>query len=196
MPDLDLAAVRADLATYQAPAAPGQPLVATAPLPLFAVNALGRILQEHLPALLTELARRDARITRLRIALAAERREAACFRAAHRDRQGLPSDPRHAVCRMADDDGFERAVLDRWHAASGADCPVHGCDGERIELEVVGKPSFVRLTCGHDPVPPAVGVVIDETHVWQPGEPAPLPTPASAPVRPPEPRDPTPAGAD
>lgn len=136
-----------------------------------------RAYRARVDELLAAVARRDARITRLQLALAAARREAACFRAAHRDRQGLPSDPGHAVCRMADD-GFERAVLERWHAASGADCPVYGCDGERIELEVVGKPSFVRLTCGHDEPTPEKPPHSPVDAPADPGTPAPPLAPA------------------
>lgn len=97
-----------------------------------------RAYRARVDALLTALGRRDARITRLQLALIAARREAACYRADHRDRHGLPSDPRHAGCRAAD-----------------GDCAVPGCDGERIELEAFGmaKPIAVLMSCGHDTAP-------------------------------------------
>lgn len=61
--------------------------------------------------------------------------------------------------RMAMQRELEQAQAERDHwrkvATLAADCPVDGCDGERIELEVIGKPSFVRLTCGHDETTPA-----------------------------------------
>jgi hypothetical protein len=159
MPDVDLAAIRASyaelldlLAEVEEELSGGGWDVETATVRAKSVAAF--VAREDLPALLTALGRRDARITRLQKALAESRREAACYRADHRDRHGLPSDPRHAGCRAAEEAAFERVVLDRWHVARDADCPVYGCDGERVELEVAGGPSFVRLSCSHDDAKP------------------------------------------
>ncbi|WTW93659.1 hypothetical protein OG216_09835 [Streptomycetaceae bacterium NBC_01309] len=109
MPDVDLAAVRAvvrDL-IIRLRAVPIDCTALTGPVWYGegwkdAVDHLELIADAWPGDEATDLAKAYGRIRRLQKAARDARREADCYRADHRDRQGLPSDPRHAGCRAAE----------------------------------------------------------------------------------------------